>query len=257
MIEIVVPMAGRGSRFAAVGYRSPKPLIDVLGKPMIERVIENLRPSRPHRFTFVVLREHVETLGVRETLERCAPGCTIVPIDEVTEGAACTVLLAEHAWSPSSPLLIANSDQWVDGGIDPFLEAWASSGADGFVMTMTADDPKWSYVELDERGGVIRLVEKEVVSNEATVGIYAFARAEVFGAAARTMIAAEDRVNGEFYVAPTYNYVLRDHYSVGWFNVGSEGNGMYGLGTPGDLGAFAGLAEAGKIEGLTVSEART
>lgn len=250
-LEIVVPMAGRGSRFADAGYSVPKPLIDVLGRPMIERVVDNLRPSRLHRFTFIVQREHVDAFGVDETLERVAPGCRVVILDEVTEGAACTVLLAEPEWNPDAPLVIANSDQWVSGGLDPFLEAWDTSDDAGLIMTMTADDPKWSFLEVDADGRVVRVVEKEVVSDEATVGIYAFRQARMFSKVSRAMIAADDRVGGEFYVAPTYNY-LAPGDTIGWVNIGSEADGMYGLGTPADLTLFINLVRAGRVTGFAL-----
>src|SRR5262249_5464987 len=112
MLNIVLPIAGRGSRFATAGYQQPKPLIPVHGSPMIAAVVKNVRPTRPHRFIFVALAEHLEQAGMRDTLEAAAPGCIIVPVREVTEGAACTVLLARRFIDSSDPLMLANSDQW-------------------------------------------------------------------------------------------------------------------------------------------------
>jgi NDP-sugar pyrophosphorylase family protein len=237
-LQIVVPMAGRGSRFADAGYTRPKPFIDVVGRTMISRVVENLTPSRPHRFVFLVLAEHLDAHGAAEHLDAIAPGSAIVTVAGVTEGAACTVLLARSALDADDPLIIANSDQWVAGGIDPFLDAWDGAGADGFIMTMRADDAKWSYVRLDADGVVTEVVEKQVVSNEATVGVYAFRHASDYLDAADRMIEADERVNGEFYVAPTYNQVIAAGGRVGWHNVGSERDGMHGLGTPADLEEF-------------------
>lgn len=157
-------------------------------------------------------------------------------MDGLTEGAACSVLAAEALIANRDPLMIANSDQWVDVDIDSYLAAMA--GFDGLIMTMTANDPKWSFVALDPDGRVRMVREKEVISNEATVGIYNYARGIDFVTSAKKMIAANDRVNREFYVAPVYNYLIADGARVGTFNVGSEGGGMYGLGIPQDLEAF-------------------
>jgi dTDP-glucose pyrophosphorylase len=250
MLTIVIPMAGRGSRFADAGYELPKPLLPIHGVPMVEAVVRNLAPSEPARFVFICRREHLAELGLEAGLRRAAPGCVIVPIDEVTEGAACTVLLAEHAIDPDDVLVIGNSDQWVDHHMDAHLAGLRAERLDGRIMTMTADDPKWSFVELDAERRVTNVVEKVVVSDEATVGIYTFARGGDFTRAAKAMIAAEERVNGEFYVAPVYNQLIAEGAAIGIDNVGSEGAGMYGLGIPADYEAFVRLPLARRAAGL-------
>jgi NDP-sugar pyrophosphorylase family protein len=250
VLTVVIPMAGRGSRFADAGYATPKPLLPVHGVPMIEVVVANLRPSVPSRFVFVCRREHLESYGFESRLREIASDCAIVPIDEVTEGAACTVLLAEHEIDADDALVIANSDQWVDVSFDAHLAVMRDRALDGLIMTMKADDPKWSYVELDDRGLVTRVVEKEVISDEATVGIYAFARGGDFVRGARAMIAADERVNGEFYVAPVYNRLIAEGAAIGVDNVGSVGAGMYGLGVPEDLEEFLALPISRRAAGV-------
>src|SRR5439155_10956887 len=121
MLNIVLPIAGRGSRFAVAGYPQPKPLIPVHGAPMIAAVVRNVRPRCAHRFIFVALAEHLEHAGMRDALMLAAPGGLIVPVDRVTEGAACTVLLARKYIDSSDPLMLANSDQWVDLDVDDYL----------------------------------------------------------------------------------------------------------------------------------------
>jgi NDP-sugar pyrophosphorylase family protein len=237
-INIVLPIAGKGSRFSEAGYKLPKPLIPVHGIPMIEVVVNNIRPLCEHRFIFVALREHLEHLNMEETLNRIAPGCIIVPVNEVTEGAACTVLLARDFINNDSQLMIANSDQWVNIDINEYLEVMNTQRADGLIMTMWADDPKWSYVGFNEEGQVSNVVEKKVISNEATVGIYNFRRGSDFVNAADQMILKNLRVNNEFYVAPAYNEMINNQAKVSIFNVGKEFDGMYGLGIPSDLEAF-------------------
>jgi dTDP-glucose pyrophosphorylase len=250
MLTIVIPMAGRGSRFADAGYELPKPLLPIHGVPMIEAVVRNLAPSEPARFVFICQREHLASYGFEQGLRGAAPACEIVAIDGVTDGAACTVLLAEHAIDPDDVLVIANSDQWVDHTMDAHLDVMRRDGLDGLIMTMTADDPKWSFVALDERRHVTDVVEKVVISDEATVGIYTFARGGDFVRAAKAMIAADERVNGEFYVAPVYNQLIAEGARIGIDNVGSEGDGMYGLGIPADYEGFLKLPLSLRAAGL-------
>lgn len=243
-LTIVVPMAGRGSRFADAGFKDPKPLIPVKGRPMIKLVIENLRPKRPHRFVFICQREHVKAYDLERLLGEWAPGCAIVQLDGVTEGAACSVLTAD-AWLDDSPLMIANSDQYLDVSIDDYLDG--AAGLDGMIMTMTASDPKWSFVAVDADGMATELAEKVPISDEATVGVYNFARGRDFADAAREMIAKDLRVNGEFYVAPVYNMLIEKGAKIGIHNIGSEAAGMYGLGVPADLALFLSLPIADRV----------
>lgn len=239
MLNIVIPMAGRGSRFAKVGYTLPKPFIPLGGKPMIQWVIENLRPTQPHRFIFLCLQEHLERFPeFFGELPRLAAGSLVVPVPGVTEGATCTVLLARVLIDTADPLMIANSDQYVDIDIDWYLAAMDDAGLAGLIMTFAADDPKWSYVRLDESARVTEVVEKQVVSREATVGIYNFARGADFVRAADAMIAADLRVNGEFYVAPVYNTLIAEGAQVRTRFIGEEMRQMFGLGTPEDFEAF-------------------
>jgi NDP-sugar pyrophosphorylase family protein len=238
MLNIVVPMAGRGSRFSDAGYAVPKPAIPIRGMPMVELVAQSLRPARAHRFTFLVLKDQVDQFGFDRLLHRIDRSARIVTVDTVTEGAACTVLLARAAIDNDDPLMLANSDQWVDMDIDEYLAAVDGSGADGLIMTMTADDPKWSYVGLDSRGRVNRVVEKQVISPEATVGIYNFRRGRDFVWAADEMIRQNRRVNNEFYVAPVYNEMIARGARIDVYSVGSVSERMWGLGTPADLELF-------------------
>jgi len=241
MLNIVVPMAGLGSRFARAGYDRPKPLIPVHGVPMIRLVIENIRPSTPHRFIFICQRAHDDAYALREALTAWAPGCSLVLLDGVTEGAACTVLAARDFIDSDASLMIANSDQYVDIAIDPYVGAMAARTLDGLIMTMQASDPKWSFAGLDAQGLVTEVVEKQVISTHATVGIYNFARGRDFVASAMAMIAADERVNNEFYVAPVYNRLIAGGARIGVHDIGSEGSGMYGLGIPADLDLFLAL----------------
>lgn len=248
MLNIVMPMAGRGKRFADAGYGTPKPLLPLHGRPMTEVVIDNLRPARPHRFVFLILREHAAAFGFDRHLKNWAPGSEVVYVESVTQGAACTVLLARHLIDTADPLMIANCDQWVDADVNEYLDTLDREAADGLIMTMWADDPKWSFVRFGPSGGVTEVVEKQVVSNEATVGVYNFRRGRDFVRAADAMIAQDLRVNGEFYVAPAYNPLIAEGQKVVVHNVGREDAGMYGLGIPADFERFVAAPVSAKVK---------
>lgn len=241
MLNIVIPMAGAGSRFAKAGYADPKPLIPVHGIPMIKVVIDNLKPNIDHRFIFICQKEHVKLYGLAEKLNHWAPNCSIVELDGLTEGAACSVLKAKHLINSDNPLMIANSDQYVELDINHYLKKLENENLDGLIMTMTANDPKWSFVGLAQNGLVTKVVEKQVISNEATVGIYNYTHGKDFVRAAEAMIDKDERVNNEFYVAPVYNQLIAEGQKVGIYNIGAEAAGMYGLGIPTDLNLFLSL----------------
>lgn len=248
MLQIVIPMAGLGSRFAEAGYADPKPLIPVFGVPMIEVVINNLRPQRAHRFVFLCQRSHEREFGLRTRLRRLEPDSEVILLDGLTEGAACTVLLAKELINNRQPLMIANCDQWVNYSIDDYLAALDAAQCHGGLMTMRANASKWSYVQRDSAGELLAVVEKQVVSDEATVGIYNYAAGRDFVQAAEAMIAANLRVNNEFYVAPAYTQLVRRGLSIATHCIGSDVEGMYGLGTPADLERFLRLDFAARIQ---------
>ncbi len=245
-LNIVIPMAGRGSRFQNKGYAAPKPLIEIHGKPMIQIVINNLTVNTPHRFIFLCLKDHIDQYKMDKKLQKWTSACEIVTVDHVTEGAACTVLLAKKHINNDVPLMIANSDQWVDISMEAYLRKLTTNDLDGLIMTMTANHPKWSFVRPNDREEVAEVVEKKVISNEATVGIYNYRRGADFVQAAERMIQKNLRVNNEFYVAPVYNEMIADRKKIGFYNIGDVEQTMFGLGTPEDLEAFLKLPAARK-----------
>ena len=232
-------MAGRGSRFSKAGYSLPKPLIPIHKKSMIQCVIENITPNREHNFIFICLDEHLREFNMETVLTSIVPNCRIIGINEVTEGAACTVLSAREYINNEEMLMIANSDQFVDVSIDCYLDSMYEK--DGLIMTMKASHPKWSYIIYDENKMVKYLQEKKVISDEATVGIYNFRQGKDYVYYAEKMIEKNTRTNGEFYVAPVYNEMISDEKKIYYYNVGAENKGMYGLGTPEDLHYFRSL----------------
>ena len=238
MLNIVIPIAGAGSRFVAKGFKIPKPLIPINGMPMVHVVIKNIRPTCEHRFIFICQQTHIDTYGLKEVLSEWAPKCKIIGLNGITDGAARTVLSAEKWIDNTSPLMIANSDQFVDIDINLYINELNSKLLDGLIMTMKSNDPKWSFVGKDPEGMVSRVVEKEVISDDATVGIYNFKHGSDFVKAAKRMISDNFRVNGEFYVAPAFNQLIKSGAKIGSYDISNEASGMHGLGTPADLELF-------------------
>ncbi len=238
MLNIVLPMAGRGSRFADAGYKTPKPLIEINNVPMIKVVVDNLTPIREHRFIFVCQKEHVEKYDLLPKLKSYAKNVEIITIDRITEGQVCTALLAKRFFDNDEPLMNANSDQYIDFDINEYLDAMDARSLDGMIMTMKSQDSKWSYAKINNEGLVVETAEKKVISDDAAVGIFNFAKGKYLVRSAEQMIKDNIRVNGEFYTCPCYNYLIKEGKKIGIYNIGEEYNGMYGLGIPEDLNFF-------------------
>jgi HAD superfamily hydrolase (TIGR01509 family) len=229
-LNILIPAAGLGSRFEKAGYSMPKPLIDVHKSPMIKWVIDNIRCDG--QFNFVIQREHAEKYNLAQMLRVICPSCNIVELDGLTEGAACTVLKAREFIDNDTPLLIANSDQFIqDFDINAFL--YEAQNVDGSIVTFRNTNPKWSYVRT-ENGFVVEVKEKQVISDEATAGIYYYSKGSTLCNAIDDMITANDRFNSEFYLCPAYNYMA--HLKIKTYEVPIEK--IFGLGTPEDLNYF-------------------
>jgi dTDP-glucose pyrophosphorylase len=230
-MKILIPMAGEGSRFAKEGYTFPKPLIDVNGKPMIQSVVENL--DFDAEYIFLVREEHMKKYkGMASTLERITNGnYKIVPVDGLTEGAACTALLAKEFIDTDDDLLIANSDQIIEYEIENFKLLKNMISVDGIVFTFNAVHPKWSFVRVNSRGIAVEVAEKNPISNIATCGIYWYRKGSDFVKYAEQMVEKDIRVNNEFYIAPVYNELIEDGKILIPFYV----HKMWGIGTPEDL----------------------
>lgn len=231
-LNVVIPMAGAGSRFANAGYKNPKPLIDVDGKPMIQVVVDNLNVEA--NFIFICQREHYDRFNLETVLNLIAPGCKIVLTDGMTEGAACTTLLAKEFIDNENPLLFANSDQFVEWNSNEALYAFTAGGVDGGILTFKADHPKWSYAKVDESGKVTEVAEKKVISDNATVGVYYWKHGADYVRYAEQMIEKNIRVNNEFYVAPVFNEAIQDGKDIRILDIPR----MWGIGTPEDLEFF-------------------
>ena len=205
---------------------------------MIAAVVKNLTPSAEHKFIFICQREHEDQYKIASVLKSLAPSCEVLLIDGITNGAAQTVLAAKACINNLDPLMIANSDQLIDFPIDTYLERVREGIEDGFVMCMTSQSSKWSYLKFDESNKIEQIIEKEVVSSEATVGIYNFRHGKDFVDCALEMIRLERKVKNEYYVAPVYSELISRGGKVGFINIGDEYQSMIGLGIPEDLKLF-------------------
>jgi NDP-sugar pyrophosphorylase family protein len=230
MINIVIPMAGKGTRFVEAGYTIDKPFLPVGNKTMIEAVTENVTPQQDKRIIYIAaptISKEQESLLDRS---RGTPGVTHFAI-EPTEGAACSVLLVEDLIDNDDPLIIANSDQLVDWDMQDFL--LGAQDFDAYILTLTTTEPKYSFAEIVANGEhipvdrdmaysldfeVLRTAEKNPISSFGTVGIYYFKKGSDFVKAAERMIEDNDRFNGEFYVCPAFNYLPRTK-KIGHYNL--------------------------------------
>jgi UDP-N-acetylglucosamine diphosphorylase / glucose-1-phosphate thymidylyltransferase / UDP-N-acetylgalactosamine diphosphorylase / glucosamine-1-phosphate N-acetyltransferase / galactosamine-1-phosphate N-acetyltransferase len=236
-INILIPMAGEGSRFAKDGYADPKPFIPVLGKPMIQRVMENVNMPNAN-FILVARASHLEKyMHVVDTLKQTY-SIELILLDKLTEGTALTVLSAFKSINNDTPLLIANSDQIVDIQISDYINDCYAKNADGSILCFEDAEmnPKWSFAKINEAGFVTEVKEKEAISNLATVGIYFFAKGVAYCQDAIEMIVANERVNNEFYTCPVYNYSIKRGAKILTYTINPSG--MNGIGTPDDLNTY-------------------
>lgn len=232
-MKVIVPMAGAGSRFVIAGYDKPKPMVDVLGAPMIQRVVESVG-LQDHPHTFIVQRQHLlDCPSLEELLISLAEDVSIVQIDGLTEGAAETCLACSHLINEDVPVLIVNSDQIMEWDALDFVEH-VSGEMDGCIVTFHSDNPAYSYAALDEAGRVTWTAEKEVISEWATVGLYYWSKGRDFVRAARDMIDKDIRFKNEYYVCPVYNE------NIGWGQeITTYSRGRFHLvGTPEELNIY-------------------
>ena len=234
-LNILIPMAGLGSRFEKTGYTFPKPLIDVQGKPMIQLIVENLN-IKGH-FIFVVQKSHYEKYSLQTLLNLIAPGCDIIQVDGLTEGAACTVMLAKEFIDNDKSLVIANSDQVLDWNSSDFMWNMNSDHIDGGIVTFNATHPKWSFAKVNENGWITEVAEKNPISDIATVGVYYWKRGSNCISAISQMIESNIRTNGEFYLAPSYNELINRGLAIKNYHIDK----FYGIGTPEDLNYYLSL----------------
>lgn len=217
-LKILVPLLIVDDPFLAAGNPYPKPLAEILGKPMIQWTVDNVRPRRAHRFIFVCMTRHIREYALDRVLQLIAPGSTLITTDGQTGGALCTTLLAADELMDDGPLLIANADQYVDFAIDTYLDATVQADDDASLVTFPGTHPKWSYVRAEGQK-VYEVAEKLPISPHAAVGISYFRSSHDYFDLATRCILKRPRSGGAFYVSQIFNeYILADmqvsHYPV-------------------------------------------
>jgi len=235
-MNVLIPMSGAGSRFEKEGYIMPKPLIDVNGKPMIQVVVENLNCDyNVCQFIYIVQKSHYEKYMLKYLLNLLTPNCKIIITEGITEGAACSALLATEYINTDDHLLIANSDQFLEWNSNQFYYSMVSDDIDGGISTFTSTEPKWSFAKLDPKTGFVsEVAEKKPISDIATTGIYYWKKGSDFVKYTNQMISKNIRVNNEFYICPVFNEAIGDGKKIKV----SYCKRMLGLGTPADLTYF-------------------
>lgn len=228
-IKLIMPMAGEGNRFKEKGYDVPKPLVPVKGLPMFQYTEKQIGIDFDERI-FIVRKEH----DIANTIKELYTNSTVIELDELTEGTACTLYKAKHLFADNDSVFVANCDQsvqWDSNKVNTIIK----NGVDGLIATFTDAErnPKWSFAKT-VADKVVEVAEKKAISDRATVGYYYWRNAEQMFRNIDQMIKANDRVNGEFYTCPVYNYTIKEGANVCAFDVQS----MQGIGTPEDLEGY-------------------
>jgi dTDP-glucose pyrophosphorylase len=227
-VNVVMPMAGRGRRLEHLGH---KPLAMVNGKPMVQWAIESL--GIQGRYIFVVQKQFEPKL--RPLLERLKPGCVIISVDYLTDGAAQSVLLAREHIDNQLPLVTANCDQYLEWDAPAFMR---NADPSGTILTYTMEEKDGSFCILDDRGRVTRVAEKSVISKIGTVGVYYFGQGWHFVEAADRMIAKNIRVNNEFYILPVYNELIAMGIKPTTYHLPCEKRHVWRIGVERELQEF-------------------
>lgn len=233
-VNVLIPMAGAGTRFEKAGYTFPKPLIEVAGKPMIQVVVDNINIEG--QYIFIAQRSHSEKYNLKDTMNLISPGCILTTVDSLTQGAACTTLLAKEYIDNDTPLIMANSDQYIDWDSSEFMWSMTADQIDGGILVFESTHPKWSFAKTGSDGYVCEVAEKKPISDLATAGIYFWRKGSDYVKYAEQMIQKNIRVNNEFYVCPVFNEAIKDGKKIKVFKIDS--NKMWGIGTPEDLKNF-------------------
>jgi dTDP-glucose pyrophosphorylase len=238
-MKILIPMAGLGSRFRVSNYDTPKPLIVVNGKTLIEHSINSLNIQGD--FIFVTRKfdnpEHNETLS--KILKTLKPNSIEICINSPTRGAVETCLFARSQINTDDELVITNCDQILNWNSEYYITESRKDGVDGSILLYDSDDPKNSFARIQTDGSVKEIVEKQAISNHALVGLHYWKRGKDFVQSAELLM-DNFVVMGkkECYVSETYNMMIADGKRI--IGVKIPTNGYIPLGTPKDLSLYLG-----------------
>ncbi len=251
-LSLLIPAAGKGSRFSDIGIDTPKPLMPIWNIPMLLWVIANF-PLQPQDKVIILSQSrHAVPAKLNDFLKNVKFVVDFVEIDHWTDGPAHSLEILLSNVASDSPVVCANSDQFVFEGLDSFTDAVRLGYTAGQILTMQASSSAWSYVGRAEDGKVNRVVEKVEISREATVGVYGWSTSTICRDALAWQRLNGQKVNNEFYVAPSYHHLIEQNLDISTHSVGSHGEGVHGLGTPSDLEHFLTLAKAHEVRHLVL-----
>lgn len=208
-MKVVVPMAGRGSRFANKGFATPKPLISVAGKPMLFWALQSLESLVYQDLILIILREHEEAFHVVDQVKSWLPEKSIhaVLLEDVTEGQLCTVLAAEQHLD-ESPVLIAASDTYIPTQLGTWLAQYPSD-TKGVISTINLPGERWSFAKTEKNSHLVKEVaEKHRISDHCSTGLYYFSSGKVLKSRGEAMIQNQETTKGEYYVIPVYQKMI-------------------------------------------------
>lgn len=231
MINVVVPMAGRGQRFLDKGISTPKPLIEIDSKPFIEHVIDSVSFEKAN-FYFLIREKHLIENNFNKIFKKKKIKYKIIPVNKDTEGAACTVLLATKEMNNHFPLIVKDCDQIMNWSKKNFQEFVNRKKIDGALVTVPTKNPGFSYVELlDDMSTVSRTREKEIVSSFGNTGCYYFNKTQEYEYYANLMIKKNIRVKNEFYISQVYNEYILDNKKIVHYPIAE----IFSINTPTEL----------------------
>jgi hypothetical protein len=243
-VQLIIPLAGEGKRFQD-RYSCPKPLINIRGERMISLAFRTLSISHD-RAVFIIRKEHDIDGILTKTIHDITADAKIVGINSLTDGPCCTALLAKPHLDPELPLVIANCDQVMRWDGDRFIRFCQMEDYDGVLVTYHENTPKNSYARLNNRGDVVEVREKQQISCVSLNGIHYWKKARYFLESASKMILEDERTNGEFYIAPTYNYMIESGKRVGIYHIPNEQH--WAIGVPDDLDRYIQFTNKEKIQ---------
>ena len=252
-ISLLIPAAGKGSRFSDIGIDIPKPLIPIWEIPMLLWVIANFPLQSQDRVIVLSQSSHAVPAKLNDFLKYVDFAVDFVEIDYWTDGPAHSLEILLSNVAPDTPVICANSDQFVFEGLDSFTDAVRQGNTEGQILTMEASSNAWSYVGRAADGRVNRVVEKVEISKEATVGVYGWTTSTICSDSLAWQRSIGQKVNNEFYVAPSYHHLIEQNLEISTHSVGIHGEGVHGLGTPSDLEHFLTLANAHEARNLVLN----
>lgn len=240
-LNIVIPMAGRGTRTEV--YPLPKPLIPINGVPMIERAVQSLNIPGQYIFIRRIYENSQWNDELYQILQRATKPYGISPIIlnlySVTEGPACSAMIAEQYINNDLPLIVTNCDQIMHWDSAPFINAMQHTEVDGIVVTYPANTKKNSYVRLTEDYFAVEFAEKEVISEYSLNGIHFWKKGRYFVESTKAMIEKNIRVNNEFYVSLTYNQLIERGMKITIHSILAEQH--WAVGTKEDIEKYENL----------------